>query len=362
MSEESGTAAPEPENARSAAPHKARALAAMGLVLSAVFTVLTFVELKYGPEGIGLEPRMDSADLARALRALDWSSGGLFVLLTAATLPLRAWRWGMVLSPRGHFADRYHASAVGFMAINLLPARVGEVSRGLVLAARVPGIGRAQAVGSVVLVRILDLIALCVLCLPLPLLVVPADEAVPLLASGLFVLVLSSVGAIALIHLARKHGERAGQWISKNVGQRGGELFARFCAGLGPSSDGIRLLGATSATVLIQAVSALAYAPVIARLAPEVEPITSAALTLGVVSLGLSIPSAPSGVGLYHFALVWGLQAVGVEAADAAAVAIVTHLGSIVAFVVPGAISLVVTGMPLEAMWGQRIAQPKQSA
>lgn len=353
--ESKGESGEEREGAPSSADSgKARIMAVAGLVLSALFIGMTFFRLRYGPKGIALEARMNGVELLQALGGLKLGAGLLFVLLTSATLPLRAWRWGLVVAPRGNFADRFHATTVGFMAINLLPARIGEITRGMVLASRLPELGRTRAVGSVVLVRLLDLVALALIALPLPLLLFPEEEKQGILGAGLFLLILLSAGSLLLVHLARWHGKRAGAWISRHLGEKAGGLFAQFCAGMGPNLSLARMIGAIFATVAVQLVSALAYAPVIADLCPGLEPLSASVLALAAVSLSLAIPSAPSGVGLYHFALAWSLQAIGANAADAAAVAIVTHLGSIVAFVIPGAISLLVTGMPVSALWGKR--------
>lgn len=342
-------------------PHRrTHVLTVVGLVASAVFTALTFYELRYGPGGVGLSPRMDAEALARALRDVDLGAGGLFVVITVLTLPLRAWRWGLVLDPAGSLADRYHATSVGFMAINLLPARVGELTRGLVLASRVHGLGRAQSVGSVVLVRLLDLIALTLLCFPLPLVLVVEESARPIFGTGLFTMAALSLTSLLLIRLARDRGERGGEWMASVFGARAGQLFASFCVGLGPARRRGTLGAAILATVLVMALSAAAYVPVIARLAPEVDPWTAAVLSLAAVSFGLAIPSAPSGIGLYHFALAYGLRGIGADPAGAAAVAIVTHLGSVVAFVGAGAVSLAITGMPVEALWGRRPAAVRE--
>ena len=67
-----------------------------------------------------------------------------------------------------------------------------------------------------------------------------------------------------------------------------------------------------------------------------------AALLLGAISLGMSIPSAPSGVGVYHLVCVGTLGALGVDPIRAAAFALVTHLLSVVTHSGLGALELAV--------------------
>ena len=54
----------------------------------------------------------------------------LSVLLATATFPLRTIRWRLILrDPQGRgfaWMPLWHATAIGFMANNLLPARAGE--------------------------------------------------------------------------------------------------------------------------------------------------------------------------------------------------------------------------------------------
>lgn len=47
---------------------------------------------------------------------------------------------------------------------------------------------------------------------------------------------------------------------------------------------------------------------------------------LGVVSLGIALPSAPAGLGVYEVAMVGGFSLLGVPTAQALAIAVVAHL------------------------------------
>lgn len=315
-------------------------LTVLGVVLSMVFALLTLADIEWQGGRLLLEPRMGRDALVSALRGTSPWTASLFVLLTAATLPLRAWQWGVVLRPSGSFRDRYHAVAIGFMAVNLLPARLGEVTRGLVLAARVPGLSRAQSIGSVLFARILDLIALWLLSLPLPLLLSVSPSLRPLLMTGLSALTAVSLGMVMLVWAFGRQRERAGRWAGQLGGRGVARFVERFISGLGPDVGRSRLGRALAITVLFQLVSAFAYTPVLMDLAPEVPAWSGAIFGLVVASMGLALPSSPSGIGVYHFALAFALRAMGADPASAAAVAIVTHLGSVVAFVGGGVVSM----------------------
>src|SRR5207248_1973353 len=64
----------------------------------------------------------------------DWLA--LSLLTMFANLAIRAWRWQYLLEPLGitSFANAFRATAVGFAATSILPARAGEVIRPYFLA------------------------------------------------------------------------------------------------------------------------------------------------------------------------------------------------------------------------------------
>ena len=123
-------------------------LATVGLVLSAA---AVFVLLK----------QVSARDLWLNLRRAD--PGWLLAacLLTTVVYWIRAWRWGEILSPvaRVPGGRLFATTMVGFLAINTLPARLGELVRAYALA-RSERIKTGTVLGSVVIERIFDLAAL----------------------------------------------------------------------------------------------------------------------------------------------------------------------------------------------------------
>ena len=111
-------------------------------------------------------------DLSGVLSAIvhsrpEWLA--LSVATTLANLMIRAWRWQYLLEPLGAatFGNAFRATAVGFAATAILPARAGEVIRPYFLARR-ERMSATGAFATVVLERVLDmltvvgLLAVCV--------------------------------------------------------------------------------------------------------------------------------------------------------------------------------------------------------
>src|SRR5205814_8561260 len=94
---------------------------------------------------------------------------GISLLTAILSLIIRALRWQYLLEPLGRasFANAFRATAVGFAASTILPARAGEVIRPYFLA-RHERMSATGAFATVVLERVLDmltvvgLLAVCV--------------------------------------------------------------------------------------------------------------------------------------------------------------------------------------------------------
>lgn len=85
--------------------------------------------------------------------------------MATLTFPLRTVRWRLLLTQNGAplpVIPLWHATAIGFMANNLLPARAGELARAYA-ARRLVGVRFTAAFGSVAVERVLDGIVLVAL-------------------------------------------------------------------------------------------------------------------------------------------------------------------------------------------------------
>jgi uncharacterized protein (TIRG00374 family) len=100
------------------------------------------------------------AEIARARP--EWLA--LSVLTMFANLAIRAYRWQYLLDPLGHvrFGSAFRATAVGFAASTVLPARAGEVIRPYFLARR-ERMSATGAFATIILERLLDVVTVLAL-------------------------------------------------------------------------------------------------------------------------------------------------------------------------------------------------------
>src|SRR3970282_2470226 len=81
-----------------------------------------------------------------------------------ATYVIRAYRWQFLLHPIGpnRFRTAFRPTVIGFAALGVLPARAGDVLRPYLLA-RQEGLTVSATLATIVMERVLDLIAVLAL-------------------------------------------------------------------------------------------------------------------------------------------------------------------------------------------------------
>src|SRR5438067_4728171 len=99
-------------------------------------------------------------DLAAALKAIALADPGWFAFATAVYLiqfPLRGLRWSRLMRAVKpvSFTTATEIFAIGFMANNVLPARLGDVARAFIIAKR-EDVPASATLSNVLLERVFD--------------------------------------------------------------------------------------------------------------------------------------------------------------------------------------------------------------
>ena len=136
---------------------------ALGLAISGVLVWLTLrgeVPCSEGPPDCRVSKL---AQLWLSLKGADYGWVALYLVILVAIHFIRTFRWGILLEPVGKptFARLNSASAIGFMALVIMPFRLGEFARPLLIAEK-GKIRRSAAMASVVVERVIDGIAMAV--------------------------------------------------------------------------------------------------------------------------------------------------------------------------------------------------------
>jgi glycosyltransferase 2 family protein len=271
----------------------------------------------------------------------------LSLATTIANLAIRALRWKFLLEPLGAttFASSFRATAVGFAANAVLPARAGEVIRPYFLArqAQRDSHGRMTATGAfatIILERLLDTITVLVLLASLVFIfgrdlagVNPTGFAIVKWA-GASAAVVSIVALIVLFMLAGDP-ERLGRAMtrlervlpSKLAGLIAG-IAEKFARGLGAIRRPSRLLAALVWSFPLWLSICLGIWSM-AKAFQFAIPFTGSFLLLALLTLGVTVPT-PGAVGGFHEAFrVGATMFYGAPNDAAVGAAIVLHLFSI---------------------------------
>jgi glycosyltransferase 2 family protein len=278
-----------------------------------------------------------SIDVSAAMRALGRASPGWVVagtLVTVVGYYLRAIRWREILAPRTQpsIGRLFSATMVGFLAINTLPARVGELVRAYVLA-RTERIPTATVLGSLAVERILDMAMLGIFW-ALSLLIAPIPEWFRW--SGYATIGIGAAIGLALwgLHASRGHTARWAEGrlvalLPKRLGAAISKGVPAFGAGLQVFGRPRLLAKAGAWSVAAWVVSATVFLLVGLSLQLRV-PVGAIFLLTFVVCLGISLPSSPGFIGVMEGACVMGLSIFGFAGPEALAFAILYHVTQLV--------------------------------
>jgi len=315
----------------------------LGVALTAVLIGSAFFRPVF-EGGFRIEPRFPIGPWFADLPSHLWWVA-IFALFSASMAPLRAWRWGFVLPrPRPHYADRYHAVAIGLLANNAVPGKLGEAIRSVSLTRFTQQRGRpipfAQSLGTVLVCKLLDVIALLVLVSLSP--SGPFFGTTAGLETGMIGIAIVLPILVGLLFATARYAPRIADWLhAKGRSPRLENTLRELAVGVAASGSLQHVAAAFGATLL--AVSAVATGYTFALYGVGADPgITAGVVVLAAVTLGQSPPGVPAGLGVYYLSSTWSARLLGATAEQAATLAVLTHLATVLTHVTVGGISLLV--------------------
>lgn len=280
---------------------------------------------------------VDVALVAETLRGANW------LLLVALSVPaylaviqLRAMRWRHLTDPIAPIGVRplFRATAVGFMANNIFPLRLGEIIRPLYLSREV-GASSAALFGTVILERVIDTImVLGMACLAIALRGAGSEDTLARVAYALIPVALAPALGLVALRVAPNLVIDLASWLLRPFPARLGsyliDVLRRFGAGLGAMRGGSHLVWIAVHSVVVWFVASAI--PMLAGfwalgvdLGGAFETLVAAWAVLAAVGMAVAIPSAPGFFGTYHAACKLALEPFGVSAEVAVALGTLLH-------------------------------------
>lgn len=274
-----------------------------------------------------------------------------YLALTAAGLivfmMIRAIRWRFMLNNQTSWGQVYHIQNIGYMLTQLLPLRLGDVARA-VLIGNVPPITIAQGISTMVVERVLDLLFFIVL---LPLTLSEVDTLPAWMQSYARGLGLASLGLIVVLIAAanlrpftRRIATTIFNWIpflnTENWVRRVDELLAGLSS-LTRLRDGLILIF-LSIVVWIPVIFAYRMALTAVHIQANW---SMTAFVVCAAAFSVAAPSSPGQVGVFHAAVVFALTQVLQQPEGASAsFAFLYHALNMVVMISVGIIGLFRTG------------------
>jgi glycosyltransferase 2 family protein len=294
---------------------------------------------------------VDLARTADVLAHADPRWIALAAVCLATDLALRALRWQRLLRPVAvvRYGPMLGYLLVGYLANNILPARLGELVRSHYLGDR-EGISRASALGTVVVERIVDLVAVVAIASTALLVlsvrgIVASAVLVGAGVAGLFLVAL----ALGIVAHRLPGADRARAAVEGWPQVR--ELASRLQGGLAVAGRPRTVLEAMAVSAVAWTVAILAWAAVGQSIGLQLT-IGQAALIASGVALASAVPAGPSNLGTFELAAVEIGKAIGVPADAAFPLALIVHATILVVTSVGGGVAVARLG------WGRRRAEP----
>ena len=269
------------------------------------------------------------------------------VCLSLLLQVFRAWRWQLELRPlaRVPFATLWVVVSVAYMAINLLPIRMGEVVRPWLLSRR-STVSFSNVVGNLIVEKTVDS-AVIVFYILLGLL---TTENLPAwVRRGAAVPAVAFVALALVIVLVWWKGEavverRAARWLP--------ERFRARVVGVARALvDGMRVLGHPALVGAVFAVSILLWSiPILSswvmiRAFHLAVPFNAALIVFIFIGFGTALPQAPGMIGTFQYACILALGLFGVPRPQALAYGLVLNALQLSTLVAQGLVALPLAGV-----------------
>lgn len=279
--------------------------------------------------------KIDFAKMAAAFAAMDYRYLAPALVLTFVSYFMRAVRWKYLLLPikKTRLANLFPSTLIGYMANNLLPARLGEFVRAYSLGQK-EGIAASAVFASLVVDRLCDGFTI-LLVLLITFFTIKLPPGMGMVQAGLvtggyvtFALYLSVLGFLALLKSRTEWtvslAERLARPFSEKLADKMVALLGSFISGIRIPTDAVGLCATLCSSILVWA-TAIWPVDLVLRSFGVALPITASMFIMVFLVFAVMVPAAPGFMGTYHFACVTALSAFEVGSEKALSIAIVSH-------------------------------------
>jgi glycosyltransferase 2 family protein len=282
---------------------------------------------------------VDIGQTIEILRAADLGWIGLVGGFVVIDLLMRALRWQRLVAPIGHvgFLPMLGYLLIGYLANNVLPARLGELVRSHYLGDR-EGLSRTTTLGTVVVERVVDFVVVVAIASAAILVLSVRGIVANAVLAGVALAALLAAGIAVGVAAHRLPGaDRIAAMASR--WPRVTELAGKLRGGLAVAGKPRTLTEALALSLFAWGATVLAFAAAGQAVGIELT-IGQASLLAAGVALVTAIPAGPANLGTFELAAVEIAKAVGVPQHEAFAIALLVHAAILTITSVGGLVAL----------------------
>ncbi len=308
------------------------------------------------------------------------------VAVVLVSFALRALRWKIILSATRKigFWQTYHPMMIGFMINCILPGRVGEIARPVILRKK-EGVPFTAGLATVATERVFDA-GLLIAFFAIVLAFVEIDPAVSIkfgqytlnrdmlmsIGTGLFRLCLVGVSGIVFISIdatrnllialierfpgflffiRKKHREMIRDRVCGFIVN----IIKNFADGFSMVKSPLKLASCAGLSVIIWILSAVSYY-IMAMGCPGLEiSFVELSAVMIIVCFFIALPSVPGFWGIWEAGGVFAMTLFGVPAREAAGFTLANHAVQMFPIIIAGIISAVLTGVKIRQFAGAKM-------
>ncbi len=298
------------------------------------------------------------------VRKIEWSSLGaafrdakyIYILPTVIIMfvshYIRAIRWEVLMSPikKASVLNLFSASMIGFMANNVLPARLGEVIRPVMIA-RKEKINVSTSFATIAIERVFDVLGIIVIASML-FYFLPSNSSqntqtvIHQLEKWSAIMAFLGICAIASLFLLSLYPRKAGTVFERllfifphHLRDKLVNLLHSFISGLQVFDHKSKLLWVGILSIVIWLINAASVYVLCFSFDIGLSFAGSCFVTV-CIALAVALPQAPGFIGVFHIATQKSLDVFGIDLSSAQSFAIILWAISVVPVTVAGLLFL----------------------
>lgn len=282
--------------------------------------------------------------LVKDIRGINYIYILPILFFTLFTYSVRAWRWRYFFRhvKPVRFHSLFSAVMIGFMANNLLPARIGEFVRADCIG-RKENISRSMSFATIVLERAFDgfsvlfLFVVTLFFCPYP----PYITRIGYTVAGIYLIIIAILISMRiwkkqLVRLVEILSSRLPDRISKSLVK----YTHSFISGFDVLKNGWDVIIISFYSLILWIASAFTFYFMLLGCHITHIPFIGSVFILIVVAIGIAVPSSPGYVGTFQYFIILALSVFNVDKTTALSYSIVLHTIQFVVTIVIGWICL----------------------